>query len=105
MAEPTVVCGHTHVPFDRLIGGRRVVNPGSVGMAYGPPGAYWALLGPDVRLRRTAYDAKAAGEVLSASPVPGAAEWAREYVLEPFGDLEALAEFRRLAERDAARQR
>src|SRR5512145_2207180 len=47
-----VVCGHTHMPFDRLVDGTRVVNPGSVGMAYGPPGAYWALLGPDVTLRR-----------------------------------------------------
>jgi predicted phosphodiesterase len=34
--EPVVVCGHTHMPFDRLVDGRRVVNPGSVGMAYGP---------------------------------------------------------------------
>ena len=27
--------GHTHMPFDRLVGGRRAVNPGSVGMSYG----------------------------------------------------------------------
>jgi predicted phosphodiesterase len=53
--EPTVVCGHNHMAFDRLAGGRRVVNPGSVGMPYGPPGtlAYWALLGPEVTLHRT----------------------------------------------------
>src|SRR5207248_9470715 len=30
-----VVCGHTHMPFDRDIGGTRVVNAGSVGMPYG----------------------------------------------------------------------
>jgi diadenosine tetraphosphatase ApaH/serine/threonine PP2A family protein phosphatase len=35
--EQTVVCGHTHMPFDRLAGGRRVINPGSVGMPYGRP--------------------------------------------------------------------
>ncbi len=54
----SVVCGHTHMPFDRLANGRRIVNSGSVGMPYGPSGtlAYWALLGPDVTLRRTAYD-------------------------------------------------
>jgi len=34
----TVVCGHTHMPFDRLAAGRRVINPDSVGMPYGPPG-------------------------------------------------------------------
>ncbi|HEX9355074.1 MAG TPA: metallophosphoesterase family protein [Streptosporangiaceae bacterium] len=34
-----VVCGHTHMPFCRLAHGRLVVNPGSVGMPYGRPGA------------------------------------------------------------------
>jgi predicted phosphodiesterase len=55
--EPTVVLGHTHMPFDRLADRRRFVNPGSVGMPYGRRGAYWALLGPDIALRRTDYDA------------------------------------------------
>jgi predicted phosphodiesterase len=51
-----VVCGHTHVQFDRRIGDIRLVNAGSVGMPYeDAPGAYWALLGPDVELRRTEY--------------------------------------------------
>jgi putative phosphoesterase len=51
-----VVCGHTHMQFDREIAGIRVINAGSVGMAYeDEPGAYWALLGPDVEFRRTAY--------------------------------------------------
>jgi putative phosphoesterase len=52
-----VVCGHTHVQFDRRIGGVRLVNAGSVGMPYErEPGAYWALLdGTDVELRRTEY--------------------------------------------------
>ena len=31
----TVVCGHTHMPFARLVDRRLVVNPGSVGMPYG----------------------------------------------------------------------
>lgn len=53
-----VVGGHVHVQYDRVAAGRRLVNPGSVGMAYeGRPGAFWALLGPDVELRRTEYDA------------------------------------------------
>jgi len=52
-----VVCGHTHVQFDRRIGDTRVVNAGSVGMPYEhEPGAYWAMLGPDVELRRTVYE-------------------------------------------------
>ena len=57
-----MVVGHTHVQFDRLLGsGLRVVNVGSVGMPYeGRRGAYWALLGPEVELRRTEYDVEAA---------------------------------------------
>ena len=52
-----VVCGHTHMQFDRTIAGVRVVNSGSVGMAYEEePGAYWTLLGPDVEHRHTPYD-------------------------------------------------
>jgi predicted phosphodiesterase len=57
-----VVCGHTHVQFDReLSEGPRLVNAGSVGLPYeGATGAYWALVGPDVDLRRTAYDVECA---------------------------------------------
>ncbi len=52
-----VVVGHTHMQFDRTIAGIRVVNAGSVGMAYeDEPGAYWALLGPDVDHRRTPFE-------------------------------------------------
>jgi predicted phosphodiesterase len=98
--ERTVVCGHTHMPFDRLAGGRRFVNPGSVGMPYGPPGtlAHWALLGPEVTLRRTAYDLERAAAVLGASTWPGTAEFVEENVLHgPPSDGEALALFTRWA--------
>ena len=48
-----VVCGHTHMQFDRMIAGKRVVNSGSVGMPYEEgPGAYWTL---DLEHRRTPY--------------------------------------------------
>ena len=56
-----VVCGHTHVQYDRSRRRSRVVNAGSVGMPYeGRTGAYWALLGPDVELVSTDYDVEAA---------------------------------------------
>ena len=57
--ETVIVGGHLHVQFDRAVAGLRVANPGSVGLPChdGPPGtAYWALLGPDIALRRTTYD-------------------------------------------------
>lgn len=98
--EDLVVCGHTHMPFDRLVAGRRVVNPGSVGMAYGPAGAYWAVIGPTVELRRTPYDVEAAARRIRAGRHPQAASWARDYVLEPPGDAEALAAFTDIANGD-----
>jgi len=56
-----VVAGHTHRQFDRVAGGRRMLNAGSVGRPYEPePGAYWLQLGPEARLRCTPYDAAAA---------------------------------------------
>ena len=92
--EQTLVCGHTHMPFDRLAAGRRVINPGSVGMPYGPPGAvaHWALLGPDVTLRRSAYDLEQAAERLRASAWPGTADFVEQNVLHgPPSDTEVLA--------------
>lgn len=52
-----VVCGHTHVQFERRIADTRLVNAGSVGMPYeNERGAYWVLLGPEVQFRRTEYE-------------------------------------------------
>ncbi len=82
VAERVVVCGHTHVQFDRRADGKRLVNAGSVGMPYeGEPGAYWALLGSGVELRRTAYDLERAAERIAASGFPGADDFVRENVL------------------------
>jgi putative phosphoesterase len=97
VTAPTVVCGHTHMPFDRLAAGRRVLNPGSVGMPYGHPGAAWAVLGPSVTLRQTAYDAEAAARAIAASGHADAREWASEYVLQHYSDTEALEAFTQIA--------
>src|SRR6266516_4592860 len=96
----TIWCGRqlTQAWRDRLADGRRFVNPGSVGMPYGPPGtlAYWALLGPDVTLRRTAYDLDQAAAHLRTSAWPGLTEFIDENLLAgPPSDAEALALFTR----------
>jgi putative phosphoesterase len=92
--QPTIVCGHTHMPFTRLADRRLVVNPGSVGMPYGTPGAHWALLGDGVQLRRTPYDAEAACRFLVAhSGYPDIEEWADFFVRNPVSDAEALRVF------------
>ena len=94
VAEPTVVVGHTHMPFDRLAAGRRVINAGSVGLQYGHQGASWALLGPDITLRRTRYDAGAAAAMLwsAARDLPGI-EGFTGNVRAPAGADEALKAF------------
>jgi putative phosphoesterase len=64
-----VVCGHTHMQFDRVVAGKRVVNSGSVGMPYEQePGAYWLL---DLAPRHTPYE----GATLQASRAEALAEF------------------------------
>jgi len=70
LRAPLVVCGHTHVQFDRVVGATRVVNAGSVGMPWGQTGAEWLIVGPDVALRRTAYDVSAAARGVEAAGYP-----------------------------------
>jgi putative phosphoesterase len=96
--EDVIVCGHTHVQYDRLAAGKRLVNAGSVGMPYeAEPGAYWALLGPDVELRRTSYDLEAAAREIRATGFPGADELAAENLLTVPSAEEATERFERLA--------
>jgi diadenosine tetraphosphatase ApaH/serine/threonine PP2A family protein phosphatase len=78
-----VVCGHTHMQFDRTIGKTRVVNAGSVGEPYGEPGAYWLLLGPDVELRYTSYDLTKAVERIRATSFPGVEDFVRDITGPP----------------------
>jgi predicted phosphodiesterase len=98
VAEPVVVCGHTHVQFDRVAADRRLVNAGSVGMPYESlPGAYWALLGPRLELRRTDYDREAAAEAIRATSFPDANEFADQNVLAVPSGQEATELFERMA--------
>lgn len=89
-----VVCGHTHMQFERSAGDVQVWNAGSVGMPYeGRPGAYWCLLdssGPS--LRRTEYDFEAAAAAIESSGCPYAADMAKD-LLAPPGRDETAAEF------------
>ena len=90
-----VVCGHTHMQFDRMIGATRVVNAGSVGSPFGRTGADWLLLGPDVELRHTSYDLEACAAVIRTSTFPGAHEFAEMNVLNPPAEAAMLEAFTR----------
>lgn len=93
---PTVVCGHTHMPFDRMIGGVRVINAGSVGMPFGDPGAHWLVLAADAQPAHTAYDLDAAADRIRATTYPGAADFAVQYVLNPPSEEKMLATYARV---------
>jgi putative phosphoesterase len=95
LGVPVVVCGHTHMQFDRKIGEIRVVNAGSVGMPFGEPGADWLLLGPGVQLRHTPYDLKKAVERIGDTSYPQAQDFAARYVLNPPTEREMLEVFSR----------
>jgi putative phosphoesterase len=98
-AADVVVCGHTHVQFDRVVGGTRIVNAGSVGMPYeGRTAAFWALLGPDIELVSTDYDVESAVAAMRATDHPDAHEIV-ETLLTPHTPAEAneVFEARRLA--------
>jgi hypothetical protein len=89
--EEVLVTAHTHLQFDRRVAGTRSINAGSVGMPYeGRPGAYWALLGPDVELRRTEYSLEEAAERYRASGDP-LAEQMVELLVSPPTRAEVIA--------------
>jgi putative phosphoesterase len=91
--ESLIVCGHTHMQFDRLVGTRRVINAGSVGMPFGEPGAYWIVLGSSVELRRTHFDLQQAAAAIRATAYPGAADFAEQNVLAPPTEAAILATY------------
>lgn len=84
-----VVCGHTHMPFDRTVREIRIVNAGSVGLPFGDTQAQWLLLEPGgVTRRRTRYDLADAQRRIDEAgypmPMPLAEPPGAERMLEAF---------------------
>jgi len=92
-----IVCGHTHMQFDRMVGDRRVVNAGSVGMPFGDPGAYWLLLDGEPRLQFTSYDLTAASARILGTAYPQATAFADGNVLHPPAEARMLAAYAKVA--------
>jgi putative phosphoesterase len=93
--EEIVVCGHTHMQVDRRVGRWRVVNAGSVGLAYDEgPHPRWAMLGPDVEHRRSELDRERAAAAIRSAGWPRVDQFlgdtpSREDVLDFFEHLAA----------------
>jgi putative phosphoesterase len=98
VAEANVVCGHTHMKFERQADGKRVLNPGSVGLPYeGRPGAYWAVLGPGVEFRRTEYDVEATADLFRSTGYPDVEQFVTEFILSSNDPDETAEYFEKLA--------
>jgi putative phosphoesterase len=83
VGEPTVVCGHTHMQFERKVGALTILNAGSVGMPYGEPGAYWCEVSATPAMHKTGYDLQAAAARVRGTEYPGAEEFAFRDILAP----------------------
>lgn len=94
-----VVCGHTHMQFDRQLGDLRVINAGSVGMPFGDSGAFWLLIGDEIDLRNTDYDRVQAAEQIRVTTYPGAEAFAEGNVLTTPTEEAALGFMEQIAER------
>lgn len=94
-ASGTFVIGHTHHQFDRRVGDLRVVNAGSVGMAYeGEVAAFWTLVvDGEPEFRKTHFDIERAVRELEASDWPGANEFIAENLREAVARDEAASYF------------
>ena len=88
-----VVCGHTHMQTDRMVGEVRVVTAGSVGKHHGDRGAYWVLIDGDVQFKCTLYDFEEAAGRVRATAYPEAKEFAVGSILQPQSEEETLKIF------------
>jgi predicted phosphodiesterase len=91
----TFVIGHTHHQFDRRIGDLRVVNAGSVGMAYeGEVAAFWTLVEDgEPEFRSTPFDVDRAVRELRSSEWEGAQAFVDENLLVPVARDAAIEYF------------
>jgi len=76
--DARVICvGHTHIPEVRDLGWKVIVNAGSAGYVFdGDPTASWAVIdvhegNVTAEIRRTAFDAVAVANAISARGLPG----------------------------------
>jgi predicted phosphodiesterase len=94
-ASGTFVIGHTHHQFDRRIGDLRVINAGSVGMAYeSEVAAFWTLVEDgDPTFRKTPFDVERAVRELRSADWEGAQAFIDENLLVAVSRDEAIEYF------------
>ena len=85
-----VVCGHTHIQFDRDIENIRIVNAGSVGMPFGKTGADWLLVDSSIHFKHTDYNLEKAAKQILKSNYPHAESFVANNVLKAPSESDAI---------------
>jgi len=85
-----VVCGHTHMQFERKINNIRIFNAGSVGMPFGKTGADWLFIDSSINFKNTEYDLEEAAELIRRSNYPDAESFASNNVINTPSESDAL---------------
>ncbi|MEI5907938.1 metallophosphoesterase family protein [Bacillus spongiae] len=82
--QQIIVCGHTHLQFERRVGSRKIINAGSVGMPFAhSSGAYWLHLHSEgYKFRRTEFDGEEAARLIKAAGSPQCEEFTKNNVLK-----------------------
>ncbi|MFM2479715.1 metallophosphoesterase family protein [Celerinatantimonas sp. MCCC 1A17872] len=86
----TIVCGHTHMQFNKTIADKRIINAGSVGMPFAKPGAQWLLLNEQANLMHTNYDVNQAAEQIKQTSYPQRDAFIKENILTMPTEEQAL---------------
>lgn len=73
--ENVLICGHTHIPFHRIVAGKHLINAGSVGKPkHGDPQALYALIdineGIKVDFIKVPYDYERTAQAIEKSELP-----------------------------------
>jgi hypothetical protein len=92
-----VVCGHTHTQFDRQLGPWRVVNTGSVGLAYEGRGARAGYCSAPTS-STGAPNTTSSSPAMRAGGNPDTDELLRESLVEPRDSGEVAELFERQAD-------
>lgn len=80
--ENIIVCGHTHIQFDRIVGDKRIINAGSVGLQSRAKGACWLLIDNEFHLTITEYNVEEAAKRFLQGQCPYKKDFA-EHIRNP----------------------
>ena len=93
--DTIIICGHTHMQFDIIRKGVRIINAGSIGMPFGKSGAFWLLIKENITVMDTPYDLEDASQKVITSGYPEAHQFS-EMIIRPPSESDMLERFSQL---------